>query len=172
MVVAPRKFNAGTRSKASKPLADFVPQALGDAFSKFGFAQGDLILHWADVVGAKIASQCAPVKLQWPAGARKRANEGAAEPATLVLQVEGYAALEIQHLSAIILQRVNGFFGWRCVGKISLRQAPLQRTAPVEAPVKPNAAQFARAQEATMDIDDAPLRAALIRLGAQVLKAK
>ena len=172
MVVAPRKFSTGPRSKVSKPLADFVPLALGDAFSKFGFAQGDLILHWADVVGAKIASQCAPVKLQWPAGARKKAVEAAAEPATLVLQVEGYAALEIQHLSAIILQRVNGFFGWRCVGKISLRQAPLQRAAPVKTPAKPSASQFARAQEATMDIDDAPLRAALIRLGAQVLRAK
>ena len=48
------------------------------------------------------------------------------EPATLVLRVEGPAALEIQHLSAVILERVNRFFGWQAIGRIALRQAPLQ----------------------------------------------
>ncbi len=172
MVVAPRKFRAGSRSKASTPLADFVPQALGDAFSKFGFAQGDLILHWGDVVGEKIASQCVPVKLQWPSAARRKNSDAPVEPATLIVQVESYAALEIQHLSATILQRVNSFFGWRCVGKLSLKQAPILRDAPAKIAAKPTAAQLAKAQEATVDIDDAALRAALIRLGSRVLNSK
>lgn len=169
MGIAPRKFY---RPKNSVPLADFVPAALGDAFSKFGFAQSDLILHWADVVGAKIASQCQPVKLQWPPGARKKNAEAPQDTATLILRVEGHAALEIQHMAATILQRINGFFGWRCVGKITLRQAPLlYKPAPKRRPV-PNAAQIAKAQEATAQIEDEPLRAALIRLGAQMMAGK
>ena len=52
---------------------------------------------------------------------------GRPEPATLVLRVEGPAAIEIQHLSGVILERVNRFFGWQAVDRIALRQAPLRR---------------------------------------------
>ena len=40
-------------------------------------------------------------------------------PRTLVLRVEGPVALEIQHLSGVIIERVNRFFGWRAVGTCS-----------------------------------------------------
>ena len=49
------------------------------------------------------------------------------EPGTLVLRVEGPAAIEIQHLAEVILERVNRFFGWQAVGRIALRA--LLRTA-------------------------------------------
>jgi protein-disulfide isomerase len=39
-------------------------------------------------------------------------------------------ALEIQHSSDVILQRVNRFFGWSAVGRLALRQAPLSRRDP------------------------------------------
>ena len=42
-----------------------------------------------------------------------------------MLRVEGPAAIEIQHLSAVILERINRFFGWQAIGRIALRQAPL-----------------------------------------------
>ena len=42
---------------------------------------------------------------------------------TLVLRVEGPAALEIQHKSDVLLERVNRFFGWHAVGR------PLQLVA-------------------------------------------
>src|SRR4051794_41630925 len=61
--------------------------------------------------------------MQWP-----RPVEGQPqEPATLILRVEGPMALEIQHSSDVILQRVNRFFGWSAVGRLALRQAPLSR---------------------------------------------
>ena len=61
--------------------------------------------------------------MQWP-----RPVEGQPqEPATLVLRVEGPMALEIQHSSDVILERVNRFFGWSAVGRLALRQAPLSR---------------------------------------------
>ena len=60
------------------------------------------------------------MKITWP----RAVGEDSPEPATLVLRVEGPAALEIQHLSAVILERVNRFFGWQAIGRIALRQAP------------------------------------------------
>ena len=73
---------------------------------------------------------------------RSRSNGGAradgepTEPATLVLRVEGPSAIEIQHMSSVILERVNRFFGWQAVGRLALRQAPLSRR---ERPAKPKA---------------------------------
>ena len=60
------------------------------------------------------------MKINWP----RRGDEGAAEPATLVLRVEGPAALEIQRLRAVILERVNRFFGWQAIGRIALVRHP------------------------------------------------
>ena len=58
---------------------------------------------------------------------RARADPDESPPATLVLRVEGPAAIEIQHQSAVIVERVNRYFGWQALAGIALRQAPLMR---------------------------------------------
>jgi hypothetical protein len=84
-----------------------------------------------------------------------------------VLRVEGPAAIEIQHLSGVVLERVNRFFGWRAVGALRLRQAPLRRRkATPQRPVDNEAA--ARVAAHLGEITDENLRAALGRLGAAV----
>jgi hypothetical protein len=86
-----------------------------------------------------------------------------------VLRVEGPAALEIQHLSAVILERVNRFFGWQAVGRIALRQAPLRRRDKAKASNKgPDQAEMARIAANLPEIADESLRQALARLGASV----
>ena len=90
------------------------------------------------------------------------------EPATLVLRVEGPMALEIQHASDAILQRVNRFFGWSAVGRLALRQAPLSRrdrAPPSRAPDPQSVAEVASTLSA---VEDEELRAALARLGASI----
>src|SRR5262249_57017343 len=93
--------------------------------------------------------------------ARRRASgEQAPEPATLVLRVEGPAALEVQHLSAVILDRVNRFFGWQAIGRIALRQAPLKHRERLTPPA-PDPAIAAQIAEALPDVKDEDLRQAL-----------
>ena len=55
-----------------------------------------------------------------------RAIRKAASQQRLVLRVEGPAAVEIQHQSGLVIERVNRFFGWRAVDRLALRQAPLR----------------------------------------------
>src|SRR5262249_29811045 len=103
---------------------------------------------------------------QWP-----RTPEGEhPEPATLVLRAEGPAALEIQHQTNVILERVNRFFGWQAVGRIALRQAPLSRPKPRPTPPKIDPAETAKGAATLSDIGDDELRRALARLGAAVKK--
>jgi hypothetical protein len=150
-----------------KPLADLVGKFLADAFARQGFASSEIVTHWDDIVGAEIAAHAEPIRMNW---IRSRDPEDAA-PATLVLRVEGPAAIEIQHLSAVIVERVNRYFGWQAVAGIALRQAPLTRRArKPERPKIDERLAAAMAAELT-DITDGRLRAALGRLGAAIRRA-
>jgi hypothetical protein len=159
-------MNKPPRSQA-KPLRDLVGKTIADAFARQGFANTGLITHWHDIVGPEIAANAEPVRMQWP----RRSNEEEPEPATLILRVDGPVALEIQHLSGLIIERVNRFFGWRAVGRIALRQAPLAARRPKAAPPPPDPQTVARIAAALGDVADEGLRQALARLGANV-KAK
>jgi hypothetical protein len=84
-----------------------------------------------------------------------------------VLRVEGPTALEIQHLSGVILERVNRFFGWQAIAGLRLRQAPLRRERPRPRPGPDPAATEAVARTLP-EIEDENLRQALARLGAAI----
>jgi hypothetical protein len=77
-------------------------------------------------------------------------------------------ALEIQHASDTILQRVNRFFGWSAVGRLAIRQAPLSRRDRAPPRSGPDAQSVARVAGRLADIEDEELRAALARLGASI----
>ena len=77
-------------------------------------------------------------------------------------------ALEIQHSSDVILQRVNRFFGWSAVGRLALRQAPLSRRNRPAAARPPAPQEVAKVAETLDAVEDEELRAALARLGASI----
>ena len=81
-------------------------------------------------------------------------HEDDPEPATLVLRVEGPVALEIQHLSGVIIEKVNRFFGWRAVGRIQIRQAPLRGAGRRRRRAAPDPAVVARLAAGMTDIED------------------
>jgi hypothetical protein len=152
------------RRTSARPLAELVVGAVGETFRRQGFASIELVTHWDDIVGPEIAALCEPMKLQW---ARTKDPEDA-EPATLVLRVEGPAAIEIQHLAGILIERVNRFFGWQAVGRLAMRQAPLARRARPKPRPAIDPAAASRIAEGLSGIEDADLRAALGRLGAAI----
>lgn len=147
-----------------RPLADLLRKTLNEGFARQGFASSELVTRWDAVVGADIAACCEPIKIQWP----RPIHNQEPEPATLVLRVEGPMAVEIQHQSTIILEKVNRFFGWQAIGQIALRQAPLRRADKPAPPPGPDPQKTAQVAAQLGDIADDHLKAALARLGASV----
>ena len=148
---------------SAKPLSVLLSDVFSDAYAKQGFAARELVTRWAEIAGPD-AVHSEPLKIQWP-----RPVEGQPqEPATLVLRVEGPMALEIQHKSDIILQRVNRFLGWNAVGRLALRQAPLARRDRAKTSRAPDAASVAKVAQTLSAVEDDELRAALARLGALI----
>jgi len=152
-----------------RPLSELLSATLTDALKSQGFASAEILARWGDIVGPEIAAHSEPMKINWPrANSHAAMGDEALDPATLVLRVEGPAALEIQHLSAVILERVNRFFGWQAIGRIALRQAPLRRAVKPAPPPPPDPAIAARIAEGMPQIEDDVLRQALARLGASI----
>jgi hypothetical protein len=152
------------RTFSAKPLSVLLSDVFSDAYAKQGFAARELVTRWSEIAGAEIARHSEPLKMQWP-----RPVEGQPqEPATLVLRVEGPAALEIQHKSDVILERVNRFFGWHAVGRLALRQAPLSRRDRPAPSRLPDAKAVEAEAKSLSAVEDEELRAALARLGAAI----
>jgi hypothetical protein len=149
---------------SAKPLSVLLSDVFSDAYAKQGFAARELVTRWAEIAGSEVAAHSEPLKIQWP-----RPVEGQPqEPATLVLRVEGPMALEIQHSSDVILQRVNRFFGWSAVGRLALRQAPLSRRDQPKPSRAPDPESVAKVAKTLSSVEDEELRAALARLGASI----
>jgi hypothetical protein len=149
---------------SAKPLSVLLSDVFSDAYARQGFAARELVTRWAEIAGSEIAAHAEPLKMQWP-----RPVEGQPqEPATLVLRVEGPMALEIQHSSDVILERVNRFFGWNAVGRLALRQGPLSRREHRAADSVPDAKEVEDVARTLTSIEDDALRAALARLGASI----
>lgn len=159
---------AQTPRRRARPLADIVGPVLGPALAAQGFTGHDIVASWPEIVGERLAAVSRPVKVDWP---RRRAGESGArpEPATLQVRVEGVFALEFQHLAPVLLERINAVYGWRCVGRIVLKQGPIARARPAaRRTCEPSEADRRRIIAAVAPVESEPLREALARLGRAV----
>ena len=164
--VAERFFVNKPSKSFPRQLSVFLKPCLGAAFAQQGFAAGEIVTRWAEIVGAEFAAHSEPVKLQWP---RRDVEEP--EPATLILRAEGPAAIEIQHAAPIIIERVNRFFGWAAVKRIAIRQAPLGRRKVARRAASLDPAAVEQMEKSLPDMQDEGLRSALSRLGAAIKQA-
>jgi hypothetical protein len=149
-------------------LAAALPKAATPAMRKRGFAQAAILSRWSEVVGAELAAQSAPERLVFP-------RDGAAGGATLHVRASGALALELQHLAPIVLERINGFFGYPAVASLKLHQAPLP--AKPARPKRPaprtlSTAETEAIEAAVARLDDERLRERLRSLGRRVAAAQ
>lgn len=159
-----------SKEKFSRPLAELVNRTLDPLVARQGFSESSLLLRWEAIMGARVAAICEPIRLQWPPRAKNRSPDKKDDPATLILRVEPGFGLDIQHMSASIIDRVNTHLGWRCIARLTIRQEPLTaRARPKRRAAPANAAARARATSATEGVADEALRAALIALGERAL---
>ena len=173
MPVAPFRPRAGVQAKA---VGSFVSRLTQKAVQKYGFSAAALITDWRSIVGEDLARYTEPQRLKWPRGVEAYGEmdaDAAGRPgATLVLRVDGARALDVQYSARQIIERINGYFGYRAVADLRLIQAPAE---PALSQPKPRdvMAGKVRATAAATDlghIADDQLRAALERLQRSMAK--
>jgi hypothetical protein len=153
------------RRKGPVRLDRIAETLLGPLVSKAGFSSTQILAAWPQIVGPDIASRSRPEKIRWPA----RRDDGDQTQATLIVRAEGVDALEIQYGAEAILERINQMFGWRAVGRISIRQAPVAAPPRPARPGIGEAETGSHADDARLaGVQDRGLRSALARLGARI----
>ena len=156
--------------RMTRPLAELVDGCIAPVLAAQGFAASDIVVGWPEIVGARLAPFCEPVKVQWPR--RPGGPDMPTDPATLVVRVESAFALEVQHLAPLIIERVNARYGWRCIGRLAFRQGPVGRDRTAKAaPKGPSATALAEAAARLGPFDNQGLKDALARLGAGIAEA-
>jgi protein-disulfide isomerase len=124
--------------------------------------------EWTAIVGPDLSRTTRPDALLAGRGARgpRAGVQGAGK--VLRLRVSGAAALEVQHQTSQIVDRVNAYFGHGMIDGIRLVQGTIAAAAaprPIPVPDSRTVTEVA-ARAAT--VQDPDLRAALTRLGARV----
>lgn len=156
----------------ARPLAEFLDVCLSPSLAAQGFATSDVIMAWADIVGERLAAFTQPLKIEWKKKAPHADPETRPEPATLVIRVESAFALELQHLAPTIIDRVNTYYGWRCIGKLVLKQGPVRRVETKRPPVPTLTPEDReKVSVAIGPIEEESLKAALDRLGQAIVSS-
>ena len=148
--------------------AELTPAALKTAGAKRGFAEFRLLTEWRAVVGEALAAICRPVKVAY--GGRGGIGLGA----TLVVAAEGARAPEVEMQSAMIMDRVNAFYGYRAVSRLAIDQSRAPLVEEARRGLAEDAAPFERAPGGVTPakgVADEGLALALGRLEANI-KAK
>jgi protein-disulfide isomerase len=116
---------------------------------------------WPAIVGPDLARATRPEALVM--------GRGKAGGKLLRLRVSGAAALEVQHMSSQIVERVNAYAGIRLIDDLRLSQGTIASAAPPPAPLpRPSAEVTARLAGKVAQVKDPELRQALARLGSRI----
>ena len=147
-----------------KTIGTSIDKITKPIFGERGFGQSSVITDWPQIVGATLAQHTVPEKISFPRDERRNA--------TLQLKIDSSAlALELQHFSAQLVEKVNTYFGYKAVGKIQIVQGPVpekptSELTPLEAPKDTNELL----DERLVLISDPELKAALSALASQLSK--
>jgi hypothetical protein len=135
------------RTYTALPLAQLVPGLTRAAYKKRSPAGALLMSEWASIVGPKLAAETEP----------RRLSGG-----QLTIACAGPVAMELQHLSATLIERINTHAGQKLVERLRFMQDGVA-SAP-----KPAAPQHRVAEQPLADLPPGPLNAALARLLASI----
>lgn len=150
------------RRNGVREVGALLPDVGGMAFRRFGFSHSALIARWKEVVGPVYARWSVPESLRYP--------RGQAVGGTLTVRVEGPFALQLQHVSPQLVERVNRILGHNAVAKLKLVQGEVPRPPARPAPPPEQSVGAANlaplTQQALSGVKDEGLREALQDLAA------
>lgn len=151
------------RGGRARSVSEMLPDVGRAAFRQFGFIQSSIVSRWPEIVGERYAAASAPEAIRFPPGRR---SEG-----VLHLVVTGAHAPMMQHVAPAIIERVNRFFGYPAVARLSIRQGEVERPAPRAAPAPSPEPIPRELGDSLREIGDPELKAVLEALARGVAAA-
>lgn len=149
-----------------KTVSEAVKSVSNQAFRRYGFGQREIISRWADIVGPALADCSLPERLTFP---RDEKQGG-----TLYIRIQGSMAPELQHFEPMVIERINSYYGYQAVARLSYRHGPvpLRTRYKPRPPLELTDSQKKDLEAHLAGVTNPELYQALYRLGTEIVAVK
>ena len=108
------KYNnkSGNFTQGLRPFSSSIPKTLKKYLKKGGYNYSNIVDNWTKMVNKEVSDSCYPITIKMS----KEMKNG-----TLVLNVIHGKELEIEYEKGQIMDKINSFFGYKCINKIILK---------------------------------------------------
>ena len=134
-----------------RPFSSSIPRTLKKHLRKGGYNYSNIIDNWTKMVSKNISEACYPVKIKMG----KDMKEG-----TLVLNVTHGKEMEVEYEKSKIMDKINSFFGYNCIKKISLKI--VEDKIVEDSKILPKIKDFKKIDERIKSVNDSQLKSSLI----------
>ena len=132
-----------------RPFSNSLPKTLKKHLRKGGYNYSNIVDNWTKMVSKKISDSCYPFTVKMG----KEMREG-----TLVLNVIHGKELEIEYEKNEIMDKINSFFGYKCISYIKLKIVQ-NKLKPIKA--YPKIKEFSKIENRVKKIKDDGLKNSL-----------
>ena len=133
-----------------RPFSSSIPKTLKKHLKKGGYNYSSIVDNWTKMVNKKISDSCYPITVKMG----REMKDG-----TLVLNVLHGKELEIEYAKKEIIDKINSFFGYNCIGQIKLKitQDKIERNEKIFPKIK----NLSKIKEKMSRVNDNSLKSSL-----------
>ena len=133
-----------------RPFASSIPKTLKKHLRKGGYNYSNIVDNWTKMVSKKVSDACYPLTVKMG----KEMRDG-----TLVLNVIHGKEMEVEYEKKEIIDKINGFFGYNCIGQVTLKI--VQDKIKTNEKVFPKIKNFSKIEEKMNRVNDDGLKSSL-----------
>ena len=133
-----------------RPFSSSIPKTLKKHLRKGGYNYSNIVDNWTNMVSKKISDACYPTTVKMG----KEMRNG-----TLVLNVIHGKELEIEYEKKEIIDKINSFFGYNCIGNIKLKI--MQDKIKLNEKIFPKIKNLSKIEEKMSRVNDNSLKSSL-----------
>lgn len=133
-----------------RPFSSSIPKTLKKHLRKGGYNYSNIVDNWTNMVSKKISDACYPTTVKMG----KEMRNG-----TLVLNVIHGKELEIEYEKKEIIDKINSFFGYNCIGNIKLKIT--QDKIKLNEKIFPKIKNLSKIEEKMSKVNDSSLKSSL-----------
>ena len=133
-----------------RPFSSSIPKTLKKYLRKGGYNYSNIIDNWTKIVSKKISDACYPITVK----IGKNMKDG-----TLVLNVLHGNEMEVEYEKNEIIDKINSFFGYNCINKISLKI--IQKKINMQKHILPKIKELNEIEKKIKKVDDEKLKNSL-----------
>ena len=133
-----------------RPFSSSIPKTLKKHLRKGGYNYSNIVDNWTNMVSKKISDACYPTTVKMG----KEMRDG-----TLVLNVIHGKEMEVEYEKKEIIDKINSFFGYNCIGNIKLKIT--QNKIKLNEKIFPKIKNLSKIEEKMSRVNDSSLKSSL-----------